>query len=238
MAKTRSSLLARFQDAGRQRRVQTPRHSREAGRFRRIQRTGEARGGHHQGCPKRRAASRDDSRYPHQHRAAAPAVVVAAPAQIVVAAAPGQLMVAMAPGQAMMGNPPQVAMGGRSPNTPGGPPQQPTAQKPKAKIPLDELESIRFERTPALAARFIGQPNLDFTMPGLSAKKDDAKPKAEAKKDDKPRPKPRRTTSPRPEAKKDEKPKAEAKKDDEAQGRGQEGRQAQGRGQEGRQTEG
>ena len=40
--------------------------------------------------------------------------------------------------------------------------------EPKARIPLDEVESIRFERTPALAARFVGQPNLDFTMPGLS----------------------------------------------------------------------
>ncbi len=44
------------------------------------------------------------------------------------------------------------------------------------KIPLDEVESIRFERTLALSARFVGQPNLDFTLPGLSAKKDDATP--------------------------------------------------------------
>jgi hypothetical protein len=55
---------------------------------------------------------------------------------------------------------------------------QPPPQPPKAKIPLDELDSIRFERAPTLTARLMGQPNLDYTMPGLSAKKPDAAPKA------------------------------------------------------------
>src|SRR5262249_10918196 len=62
------------------------------------------------------------------------------------------------------------------------PSQPPGPIRPKAKLPLDEVESVRFERTPAMTARFMGQVNLDFTMPGLSAKKDDAPPKAEAKK--------------------------------------------------------
>ncbi len=79
---------------------------------------------------------------------------------------------------------------------PGGPaqaaaPAQPAVPpKPKAKIPLDELESIHFERAPAMSARFAGQLNVDFTMPGLSAKKeeppkqDDAAKKADTPKKD------------------------------------------------------
>jgi hypothetical protein len=35
--------------------------------------------------------------------------------------------------------------------------------EPKARIPLDELESIEFERATTLGGRFLGQPNLDFT---------------------------------------------------------------------------
>ncbi|MFI5457065.1 MAG: NPCBM/NEW2 domain-containing protein [Isosphaerales bacterium] len=60
--------------------------------------------------------------------------------------------------------------------------QQPNPPKPKVRIPLDEVESIRFERTPGLAARFMGQPNLDFTMPASSAAKNDATQKPDAKK--------------------------------------------------------
>lgn len=66
---------------------------------------------------------------------------------------------------------------------------KPPEQKPKAKIPLDEIDNIHFERTPAMAARFMGQPNLDFTKPGLSAKKDEPKNEEEAKKSAKPNPK-------------------------------------------------
>ncbi|MHC5539022.1 NPCBM/NEW2 domain-containing protein, partial [Singulisphaera rosea] len=72
-----------------------------------------------------------------------------------------------------------------APNAQGGAPAQPPKPKePKAKIPLDELASIQFERTPNLTARFVGQPNLDFTMPGLSAKKEDAKTKPGEKTDE------------------------------------------------------
>ena len=50
-----------------------------------------------------------------------------------------------------------------------------TPPEPKAKIPLEEIESIHFERSPGMTARFVGQPNLDFTMPGLSYKPEEAK---------------------------------------------------------------
>ena len=74
---------------------------------------------------------------------------------------------------------PQVA-----PTAPGAKAEPAKPAEPKAKIPLDEVESIRFERAPAPAGRFLGQPNLDFTMPGRSAKKDEPAAKGEAKKTD------------------------------------------------------
>ncbi|WP_165250343.1 NPCBM/NEW2 domain-containing protein [Paludisphaera soli] len=36
--------------------------------------------------------------------------------------------------------------------------------EPKARIPMDEVAGIRFDRQPTFAARFLGQPNLDFTQ--------------------------------------------------------------------------
>ncbi len=138
--------------------------------------------------------------------AAAPAVPVAAPAMAAVAvAAPAGAVVrivraggraarvVMAPGAVptVMAAPPGAVAPG----------QPPAAQKPKVKIPLDEVDSIRFERTPALSARFMGQLDLDFTMPGLSFKKDDATPKPETAKDG---------AASKPEAKKDETKKADA----------------------------
>ena len=84
---------------------------------------------------------------------------------------------------------------------PGGQPwwscgsSRPAPAKPKAKVPLDELESIRFERTPAMTARFMGQPNVDFTMPGLSAKKEEP-PKKEERRQER-LSLPRRTKRPR-----------------------------------------
>jgi hypothetical protein len=124
--------------------------------------------------------------------AAAPATAAApAPAAFVVAAPPAGAVlmpaVALAPAAAVAPAPgpgtavapttgPPAAQGAAAKQQPAQPP------KPKAKIPFDEVESIRFERTLALSARVVGQPNLDFTMPGLSAKKDDATPAAEATK--------------------------------------------------------
>ncbi len=76
------------------------------------------------------------------------------------------------PGATPAGGPAQAA----APAQPAAPP------KPKAKIPLDELESIHFERAPAMSARFAGQLNVDFTMPGLSAKKEEPPKKDDAAK--------------------------------------------------------
>lgn len=62
------------------------------------------------------------------------------------------------------------------------PPEAPS--KPKAVVPLDELESIHFERTPTLSGRFAGQPNLDFTMPAPDSSKDGKDQDASKSKDD------------------------------------------------------
>jgi len=96
------------------------------------------------------------------------AVVVAPGAAVAPGAGPGTMAAPLSA--------PPGAQGTSAPQQPAQPP------KPKAKIPFDEVESIRYERTLALSARFVGQPNFDFTLPGLSAKKDDATPAAEAAK--------------------------------------------------------
>ncbi len=49
---------------------------------------------------------------------------------------------------------------------------EPPKSKPKAIIPLDEVDSIHFERSPTLTARVLGQPNVDVTGPHPSAKKE------------------------------------------------------------------
>ena len=61
----------------------------------------------------------------------------------------------------------------------------PPKVEPKARIPLDEVEVIAFERAFDLSGRFIGQPNLDFTMPGAGDAKDkDGRQRPVAKADD------------------------------------------------------
>src|SRR4029077_20915808 len=94
--------------------------------------------------------------------AAAPAVA-AAPATTVVVAQP---MAAPAVAMAVPG--PESAPGVviraarvRAGAAPVDSPAQPAAPKPKVRLSLDEIQSIHFERTPALAGRFMGQPNLD-----------------------------------------------------------------------------
>ncbi len=52
--------------------------------------------------------------------------------------------------------------------------------EPKARIPLDEVESITFERASTLAASFLGQPNVDATMPGGAPTEAPKKPAAGA----------------------------------------------------------
>ena len=59
----------------------------------------------------------------------------------------------------------------------------PAKVEPKARVPLGEIEEIAFERALNLAGRVVGQPNLDFTMPGAGDSKDGApgaKPVAKA----------------------------------------------------------
>jgi hypothetical protein len=51
-------------------------------------------------------------------------------------------------------------------------PQANPGPKIKARIPLDEVESIVFERSSNLAVKFDGQPNIDTTGPGGTAGKD------------------------------------------------------------------
>ncbi len=121
---------------------------------------------------------------PAAEPAAAPAPAAqpaAAPAQTAKPAAAPAQAAKPAGAEAASGDPfaPNAA-----PDAVFAPAPPPPPPPPKAKIPLDEVESIRFERSPAMSARFMGQPNLDFTLPGLSAKKDGAAQKTEAKKTD------------------------------------------------------
>lgn len=86
-----------------------------------------------------------------------------------------------------------VVVGGPSQGRTEVPPTSPASAKtpaaapeskptePKARLPLDEVESVRYERTPTLAARFVGQKNVDLTRPAPEAKKDEPAPKGEAK---------------------------------------------------------
>lgn len=75
---------------------------------------------------------------------------------------------------------------------PAEPPKEP---EPKAKIPLDEVESITFERAAVVAARWLGQPNVDATRAGgddaIKADKEAARdqPKDQKDKEEKDKPK-------------------------------------------------
>jgi len=109
---------------------------------------------------------------------APPAAPVAAPAPATPAAPTAGTVPATLPAQVFASAP-----GAPATPAPAKPPE------PKAKIPLNELESIRFERTPALSGRFLGQVNLDFTKPGLSAKKDEPSDKKDDPKKENPAPK-------------------------------------------------
>lgn len=62
------------------------------------------------------------------------------------------------------------------PATPPAPPA------PKARIPLEEVESITFERSSTLAAKFVGQPNVDTTGPVGAPVSDKDKDKDKEKK--------------------------------------------------------
>ena len=90
--------------------------------------------------------------------------VAPAGGQVVVMPAPVAPATAPTPTPAMAAAPKADKPPASPPATPAKPPE------PKARIPLEEVESIHFERSPGMTARFVGQPNLDFTMPGLSYK--------------------------------------------------------------------
>jgi hypothetical protein len=60
----------------------------------------------------------------------------------------------------------------------------PPKVEPKARIPLDDVEAIAFERASVLSGRVVGQPNLDFTMPGAGEAKEGEKAPTVAKADD------------------------------------------------------
>ncbi len=108
-------------------------------------------------------------------------LVVAQPAPAAAPAAVAAPAGAVAPAAAAMVAP--AAASQAAATAPAAAASQPAAApKPPTRISLDEVDSIRFERSPSLTARFVGQPNLDFTMPGLSAKKAEAPPNAEEKK--------------------------------------------------------
>ena len=146
--------------------------------------------------------------------AAAPAMVVApARAVAVVAAAPARAVrvvrvqggatvttSAVSPAQA-------AAMAVQQPGAAPGGPAKPAGPR---KFPLDEIESIRFERTPVMAGRYLGQPNLDFTMTAPAPKP----PEAEAKDKDKDKEKEKEKTKDTAKAKEPEKKPEVAKADD------------------------
>ncbi len=114
---------------------------------------------------------------------AAPAAVQAAPAApAAVQAAPAQVVVGtFAPGEpAPKPNPAAPADADKAkPGVATAAPAPPP--KPKGRIPLDEVETIAFERSATLAARSLGQPNVDTTGPGGAPAKD-AKDSKDAKK--------------------------------------------------------
>lgn len=135
-------------------------------------------------------AARAAETKPAETKPAAPAETKPAlPATVEVEAVPAPPVVALpAPPGGAVGLPPGVVVIANvqpapASAQPGASPAAAAARskQPRVKIPLDEVESIRFERTPALTGRFVGQPEVDFTMPGLSARKDEPAPQAEAR---------------------------------------------------------
>ncbi|AMV40997.1 NPCBM/NEW2 domain-containing protein [Planctomyces sp. SH-PL62] len=119
--------------------------------------------------------------------------VVVAPAGVVVPA------VALAPARVAQAAPAQAgpaaaastpapapAAGGALPDDVFAPAGGADPPPPKARIPMNEVEGVRFERQPTLAARFLGQPNIDLTQgaptpeqAAEAAKKPDAAKKPE-----------------------------------------------------------
>ena len=136
------------------------------------------------------------------------AIVVASPPGTVVAESVGVAAAPQVPGQTpRMAAPPQGPVAEPSP-----------AKEPTARIPLDEVESIRFERPPTLSGRLLAQSDFDFTGPHPNykpeePKKDEVKP-GEAKKDEPKKDEPKKDDAKPDEPKKDDAKPAEVKKDE------------------------
>jgi hypothetical protein len=97
-------------------------------------------------------------------------VVVAAPAAPAVVIAPVAAPAVPAPAA----EPAKVAAAAGAPSAaPVAPPP------PKARIPLEEVESVSFERASVLTGRFLGQPNVDTTGP-RPLEEENPRPKAGA----------------------------------------------------------
>ncbi|WZO96222.1 NPCBM/NEW2 domain-containing protein [Isosphaeraceae bacterium EP7] len=151
-------------------------------------------------------------------------VVVAAPAPaaaVVVAPAPAPAAPVVAAPAAPADKPgttptpPKDATPSPAGTAPGSAPAKPPEPpKEKARIPLDEVELVRFERTPALTGHFLGQPNFDFTMPAPGAKTDPSPAKDETKKDETKKDETKKDETKKDETKKDETKKDETKKDE------------------------
>jgi NPCBM/NEW2 domain len=85
-----------------------------------------------------------------------------------VFAPPPAVPVRLASGGVVADLPDQVFVSDPGPQASPGP-------KIKARIPLDQVETIVFERSSNLAIRFVGQPNVDTTGPGHDTGKKDQK---------------------------------------------------------------
>ncbi len=101
-----------------------------------------------------------------------PPPAVVAPVAVVVAPAPSAPATPVKPAEPAAKDP-KAPGNGAAPAPPSG---------PKSRVPLDEVETIAYERSATLAARFLGQPNIDTTMPaGDGKEKDKEKDKAPKK---------------------------------------------------------
>ena len=96
-------------------------------------------------------------------RLASGGVVADLPDQVF--ASPTTAPVRLASGGVVADLPDQVFVSAPGPQANPGP-------KIKARIPLDELETIVFERASMLAVKYVGQPNVDTTGPGGAPGKD------------------------------------------------------------------
>ena len=120
--------------------------------------------------------------------------VVPAPAGVVVGAPAAPLQPA-APAQAVAAKPATTPPQGEAKKAAAAAGELPAdvfatggaeAAKPKAVVPMVEVEEVRFEREAAFAARFVGQPNVDVTRgaPEEGKKDESSQPAGKAEPDE------------------------------------------------------